>query len=286
MSNDEFERRRSISFEEAEGRVNLPTQFDKKQITPQMRAYFWAILYEEIENNRNKINGEINSRWRNIIKSIYLFHFYGMIDEFRFNQTLESIKGVLQKGDYVQFYAIIQYMLRMQSISQDLKLKFARILEKTRSTYRVVEETLVPFGSEGEIIALEAAVKNTKSAGLNGARAHMIAAIHELSEGNWANSARESMHSVESAVRQIKGTDSLAGALDKLLSSNHIHPQMNRGFKALYNYTSDENGIRHPILDDGDAKVTEADAMFMLGACASFVSYLVTSARKAELIQE
>jgi hypothetical protein len=35
----------------------------------------------------------------------------------------------------------------------------------------------------------------------------------------------------------------------------------------LYGYTSDQKGIRHPLLDDGTADVDEADAMFMIGAC-------------------
>jgi hypothetical protein len=48
--------------------------------------------------------------------------------------------------------------------------------------------------------------------------------------------------------------------------------------------TSDEKGIRHPLLDDGTAKVDETDALFMLGACAAFVSYLINKARSAKLL--
>jgi hypothetical protein len=49
-------------------------------------------------------------------------------------------------------------------------------------------------------------------------------------------------------------------------------------------YTSDENGIRHALLDDGTAKVDETDALFMIGACAAFVSYLLSKAHAAGLI--
>ena len=48
-------------------------------------------------------------------------------------------------------------------------------------------------------------------------------------------------------------------------------------------YTNDEKGIRHALLDDGTAKVDEADALFTLGACAAFVSYLINKARMSGL---
>jgi len=48
-------------------------------------------------------------------------------------------------------------------------------------------------------------------------------------------------------------------------------------------YTNDEKGIRHALVDEGTAKVDEADALFMLGACAAFVSYLITKARMSGL---
>ena len=42
----------------------------------------------------------------------------------------------------------------------------------------------------------------------------------------------------------------------------------------LYAYTSDEQGIRHALLDQPDPRVAQNEAVFMLGACASFASYL------------
>jgi hypothetical protein len=56
---------------------------------------------------------------------------------------------------------------------------------------------------------------------------------------------------------------------------------MKQGFNSLYGYTSDEQGIRHPMLDDGTANVDETDAIFMIGACAAFISYLINKARIA-----
>jgi hypothetical protein len=52
---------------------------------------------------------------------------------------------------------------------------------------------------------------------------------------------------------------------------------LKKAFGALYGYTSDKKtGIRHAKVFGVDEAVDETDALFMLGACASFVSYLIS----------
>jgi hypothetical protein len=48
--------------------------------------------------------------------------------------------------------------------------------------------------------------------------------------------------------------------------------------------TSDEKGIRHALLDEPVARVDETDALYLLGSCAAFVSYLINKARQAGLL--
>lgn len=72
-------------------------------------------------------------------------------------------------------------------------------------------------------------------------------------------------------------------ALSKLEAKTGIHGAPKSGFSSIYGFTSDEQGIRHPLLEKGDANVDEVDALFMLGACAAFVSYLINKARAAKL---
>jgi hypothetical protein len=63
-----------------------------------------------------------------------------------------------------------------------------------------------------------------------------------------------------------------------------IHPALGKGFGSLYGFTSDEKGIRHALLDEPAAQVDETDALYMLGSCASFVSYLINKARHEGLL--
>ncbi|HTG07978.1 MAG TPA: hypothetical protein VK635_28520 [Bradyrhizobium sp.] len=113
----------------------------------------------------------------------------------------------------------------------------------------------------------------------HGARAHLRNAASHLTAGNFADSVRESIHAVESVSRTLDASADLSKALAKLEQKISIHAAMKKGFTSLYGYASDENGIRHALLEAGEAKVAEADALFMIGACAAFVSYLLNKAR-------
>jgi hypothetical protein len=50
--------------------------------------------------------------------------------------------------------------------------------------------------------------------------------------------------------------------------------------RSPYGYASNAQGIRHALLDADEATVDEADALFMIGACATFVSYLSSTRRE------
>jgi hypothetical protein len=71
----------------------------------------------------------------------------------------------------------------------------------------------------------------------------------------------------------------------KLEQKSNIHGALKKGFLALYGFTSDEQGIRHPLLDKEAPAVDEADAMFMIGACSAFLSYLTNKSRATDLLK-
>ena len=77
------------------------------------------------------------------------------------------------------------------------------------------------------------------------------------------------------AVRLAPGTDTLGAALKVLEQRGRMHGGLKAAFGNLYGYSSDEEGVRHALVFGDEAQVDEADALFMLGACASLVSYLL-----------
>ena len=87
---------------------------------------------------------------------------------------------------------------------------------------------------------------------------------------------RESIHAVESVARQLApgSSKSLKQALNSLEDSGRLHHALRDAIDKLYGYTSDEEGIRHPLIENATSPVGQDEAVFMLGACASFASYL------------
>ncbi len=75
----------------------------------------------------------------------------------------------------------------------------------------------------------------------------------------------------------------LGPALKALEKHGYISGVLKSSFGKIYGYSNAEEGIRHPLLDEGSAKVDEIDAQFMFGACASFISYLVAKGRKTKI---
>jgi hypothetical protein len=160
-------------------------------------------------------------------------------------------------------------------------------LKQGRAAYRLVDgDTIFPIGSEAEGATVERALADVSAAEFHGARTHLRNAADELTAGRFADSVRQSIHAVESVAEVLESTGSLSGALAKLESSASIHGGMKKAFLALYGYTSDEQGIRHALHDAGAPDVDETDALFMIGACAAFVSYLINKARTAGLLDK
>jgi len=74
----------------------------------------------------------------------------------------------------------------------------------------------------------------------------------------------------------------LDAALDAISNRAEIHGALKAGLKRLYGYSSDEDGIRHAILDQPNVGFTEAK--FMLVSCSAFVNYLIAKAESAGLL--
>ncbi len=216
---------------------------------------------------------------------VHVFLYHRAADEFsaRLNVAADSVKAVIMKGRYEVMYGWLQHVIQAEP-TPDFAENIDRILKDYRSPYRVIEEVLCPVGSEEEALTVAKAFVDLKAGGLAGGREHLKSAAGELSAGNFAASVRESIHAVESVVKVLESSGDFAKALARLEAKTNIHNALKKGFSAIYGFTSDEQGIRHPLIDKDAAAVDEADAMFMIGACSAFVSYLIDKSRAVGLL--
>ncbi|MCM0752939.1 hypothetical protein DEA98_22920 [Brucella pseudogrignonensis] len=194
----------------------------------------------------------------------------------------EYFTVIANEGSIANLFDLIEFLLRHPKCRTVFKDELIGAFVTARSAYRVIDSQIVAIGSNEQAVAFEVAIKDAENGDALSARTHLVASAVCLRNGDWAGSVRESIHAVESAaIRLSPDATTLGVALAKLQSSGQVHKGLRTAFSALYGYTSNAEGVRHALVFDEEAKVDETDALFMLGACASFVSYLL--ARSASI---
>jgi len=197
---------------------------------------------------------------------------------------MEKVKDIIKSSVYYGVLGFIQFVLRHPGCPYKFRSDIDVALVIGRAAYRILDgDTVIPITTETDRATLLKAFVDLSTQELHGARNHLRKAGEALMSGNFADSVRESIHSVELLAQILESSGSFNGALTKLQKSAIIHPSLSQGFQKIYGYTSDEKGIRHPLLDD-PSKVDEADAIFMIGACSAFISYLIGKSCKAGLL--
>jgi hypothetical protein len=288
MTDDPYAERRRLTFEEAEGVDALPIQLQPKEISQKLRAILWNVVHTYLDKatRRSDMGGYpwLDHEWFSILQANHIFRNHGMIDDLQNNakDRILEVKKIFSKGEYHQIFGFLQFIMRFQTVPYRFSDRINAALEMGRAAYCVLDrDTIIPISSEAERATLESAFSDLSASEFHGARSHLRAAGSELTAGNYAPSIRESIHAVESVARTLAPNGMLKDALTALEKSTAIHPALKNGFTSIYGYTNDQKGIRHPLVDDAKAKVDEADALFMIGACASFTSYLIHKAKLA-----
>ncbi|NTS33887.1 hypothetical protein HQ945_21745 [Phyllobacterium sp. BT25] len=280
--------RSKMTFEQAEGVHPLPRQLKLREVSPQLRAVLWDFVYSLLSGSSR--DGNIVGRWAYILRDMHVQRFHRMADEFRPNaqRVFPDVKQVFAGGSYLEIFGFLEWALRHPHCPHDFAYQLDKRLRQCQAAYCVVnQDTISPISSEEERATIERAFANLASTEFNGARQHLKLAAQQATAGEWSACIRESINAVESTVRCIdpKAQD-LRPALATLERQGTVHGSLKEGFLKLYGYASDEKGLRHSLAFDGVAKVDETDGLFMLGACASFVSYLINKGRAAGLIKE
>jgi len=282
----DIEERKKLTFAQAEGIEPLPSQLQLREVSPKLRAALWNLIYGHFQ--KRAVANVLIDPWSTILKDLHVHHRHRMVDEFstRASSLIQETRTVFEGGDYANIFGWLEFVLKHPFCPTDLPTGLEGALRDCQAAYRVVDgKVICPIASDTEHSTIVQAFADLAANQFNGARAHLRNAASHLTAGAYADSVRESIHAVEAVGRTLDpSADVLSKAFAKLEQKISIHPAMKKGFTSLYAYTSDEKGIRHALLDDSAAKVDETDALFMLGACAAFVSYLINKARSGGLL--
>ncbi|RBL93340.1 AbiJ-NTD4 domain-containing protein [Chitinophaga flava] len=202
-----------------------------------------------------------------------------------------SLKKRFYEGEWYETFDLIQesysYLVGINffKVPQNVENSFNEILEREFSGYRFIQGIIAPITNKHEISELNNAIENTEIfSTLNGCNIHLRSALEKLSDKitpDYRNSIKESISAVESICKVIstRPKDTLNSAIDRIKGKIKIHAQLEQGFKNIYNYTSDEGGVRHGMMDTPSCDFE--DAKFMLISCSAFINYLIVKANKA-----
>ena len=228
---------------------------------------------------------EIDPRWSSIFQTLHSDFLLRPIDELPQGDYVYASKfidtykpAILQKSAFHKVFDLLQLIMRHRNCPTYFVEAVAAVFKQCRLAYVVdIEQpvTILPAVTQQEGEAIIGAIKELREAGLHGAEAHLKRAGELINEGDWPGAVRESINAVESVARLLApNANTLGPALAALESGGRLHPALRGAFDKLYGYTSDEEGIRHPLIENATSPLGQDEAVFMLGACASFASYL------------
>lgn len=159
-----------------------------------------------------------------------------------------------------------------------LSEKFNHVLEREVAGYRILDGVVTPISDAAQISAIESGLQASSQTKLSGVNNHLATSLRLLADRkqpDYRNSIKESISAIESlaAVVTDQKKPNLKDALRELEQSGTLHPALRGAFLKLYGWTSDEDGVRHALMESSDLDF--ADAQFMLVASSAFVHLMV-----------
>lgn len=272
-----------LRFSQRHGLASVPPQLQLGELPTRLRNQLHYPVHCDMQPcvkggyDRSWITG----RWLTILRDHWVEvdgkNVGDFSDEAYGNEKF--VRWMFEQARYDTLFDFVEFLLAHRETQGSLKKALAAVLVQGRAAYRIIGDTVVPVGNSEQAEAVERAVLDAMVVAPGSAR-HLLAAGADLRRGSWAGSVRESIHAVEAvAVMLAPGKDTMSAALAVLEKQGHLHGSLKSAFNTLYGYTSDEEGIRHALVFNDEAHVDETDALFMLGACAAFVSYLLARAK-------
>ncbi|HUW46252.1 MAG TPA: hypothetical protein VMW50_10725 [Dehalococcoidia bacterium] len=253
-----------------------------------LRTGLWnaltIVFWPEAPNyNRVKSHNQLYA----LFAELWVDYFKKPLDTlpYEWSRALKEVREYFFKYPWYCVYNFVEFAAENYPNESQTKMFVSYcndILKRELSGYRFIGKKIVPITSEEEITEIEEALKPTET--LRPVAIHLETALDFLSDRespDYRNSIKESISAVESTCRLIAGDDKakLNQALRVIKDKIGLHRALEKAFDSLYGYTSDEDGIRHALLDEPDLDFE--DARFMLVSCAAFINYLKSKSSKA-----
>lgn len=282
-----------MKFSQRIGKTEYIKQLQIDSVDEDLKNGLWNGIKIYVLDKLSKYSQYSAETQFDIFCSIMWHHFYKLpIDTIpKYNHRSEQfIRDSFFIGQWYDVYDHLEFIANIDPNSLPIdSYRFKEfcngIFEREFSGYRFIDNRISPITNEYEIQEIENAIHQSGHfTSLIGANIHLKSALEKLSDKkapDYRNSIKESISAIESVAKAISENekDSLGAALDKIKGKIKLHAALERGFKQLYGYTSDSDGIRHALMEDHNCDFE--DAKYMLVSSSAFINYLIIKADKA-----
>lgn len=272
-----------LSFSQAQGYDELPAPLKLEELSDEARTQIWNLLYFSLQRCKRRhepYGASVVGAWERILRRMHCFHDNRALDDWSrdFDKKRTMLRHHIESDPFNHVFDRLQFIMRDRDCPMDFRSDLKRAFETYGLAYTIDKgppPTILPAVTREEGVVLIHSLQSLRKAGLGGSATHLRNAAQEIVNRDSAAAIRESVHAVESVARHIDPKASTLGpAIKSLEKQGKLHPALKDALSKLYGYTSDEQGIRHALLEKTTSKAGMNEAVFMLGACASFASYL------------
>jgi hypothetical protein len=284
----------SMKFSDKIGITKPKSVIQLNSMDDSLRNKLWNVLYLQLVNPimDAEWHETLDTTFNNFFISLWNSHFELPIDTIPHykEDACEILRRKFYKAAWYEVYNLIDFIYSNPCPIDKhvLKNTINKVLEIELAGYKYVGDELVPITEENEIKEIENVLNNASKYSFSGVKLHIESALNILSNKenpDYRNAIKESILAVESISQILTGDNKaeLGKALTMLKGKIDIHAALEQGFKKIYGYTSDADGIRHALLEKDTLAIE--DARYMLVSCSAFVNYLIVKAEKADLIK-
>ena len=275
--------RGALTFSQRHGHEPVPEPLQLEELPAAARTAIWNALFACLQDTCawDGQRYHVGRPWSEILLDLHVQRDNGARDLWNTDfqiRCLDLKDRLVARLQYHEVFSLIEFILQHPRCPPEFTSATCAVFRDRQLAYMVdvgPPASILPATTLEEGEQLRRNLQELRAARVDGCTAHFRQAAACLSAKDWAGSVRESIHAVESMAKQITpGAKTLGSALKSLEERGVLqHKALKEAFSKLYGYTSDEKGIRHALADES-ANVTIDEAVFMLGACASFASYL------------
>ncbi len=248
------------SFSQAQGYEKIPGPLKLEELPKEARTHIWNLFFAHLKQSKSIATHivyapRIVNPWERVFRSVHAQLDNLPLDEWSpdFRGFCEEFRRRIESQQFNKVFDLIQFVLRHPDCPLQFVESMMGVFADSRLAYTLdlgPPPTIVPAVTPDEGAAVVESLPTLRQAGLASSATRLRNASAHISEGDWERSVRESIHTVESAARQLgpKATQTPGPALKSMEDHRALHSALRMAFDKLYGYTSESRAYVMPSL--------------------------------------